>query len=330
MLGNYQGRLSSGDPLFEYLRWAIFPQLGADCRDGVRVFATNGSNAVYIYEDRATGQKVIGKFFFSDRMSDWELAWRRLNREYENINEFRNYLGDTHYVARTLGRNDDLNRLLVIEYCYGEPLDRIIMRAINTGDGGLLYGKLTALAFFLATVHNRSARPEGVDFYSSCSYFDAVLQGASPLMSAPEYQDFLALKERWIQEPSVWQDQKVLTHGDATPSNFLFGDGMHVISFDLERARRTDRVFDVGRIAAELQHFFLRSTGNKYAAEPFIGHFLWEYCCHFPDRKRAFDSVCSRVPFYFGTNLLRIARNNYLDWNYRRRLIEEAKLTLRR
>ena len=105
---------------------------------------------------------------------------------------------------------------------------------------------------------------------------------------------------------------------------------MHVISFDLERVRRTDRLFDVGRIAAELQHFFFQSTANKYAAEPFIGHFLWEYSCHFPDRNRAFSAITGKIPFYMGMNLLRIARNAYLDETYRRRLIDEAGKCLKR
>ena len=90
------------------------------------------------------------------------------------------------------------------------------------------------------------------------------------------------------------------------------------------------RVFDTGRVAAELMHFFLLMTGNKYAAEPFIGHFLWEYACHFPDRERTFEQTTRRVPFYMGTTLLRIARNPWLDWNYRLRLIHEAKQCLRR
>ena len=105
---------------------------------------------------------------------------------------------------------------------------------------------------------------------------------------------------------------------------------MHVITFDLERVTHTDRVFDTGRLAGELQHFFLRTTGNKYAAEPYIGHFLHEYCCHFPDRDAAFASVTRRIPFYMGVTLLRIARNNYLDMDYRQKLIREGEITLER
>ncbi|MBN2809632.1 MAG: aminoglycoside phosphotransferase family protein, partial [Deltaproteobacteria bacterium] len=118
-------------------------------------------------------------------------------------------------------------------------------------------------------------------------------------------------------------------HGDATPENFMAGGGLSIVAFDLERCHRDDRVFDVGRIAGELKHFFLMATGNKYAAEPFIGHFLWEYACHFPDRNRAFGSITGRVPFYMGLTLLRIAHNNWVSPAYRRCLIDEAKACLR-
>ena len=154
----YLGHLPESDPLYNYLKNEIFPQISCDCRDGIRVFQTNGSNAVYIYEDRATCNKVVGKFFYSERQRDREAALRRLDREYNNTIEFRSYLDGVHYAARVLGRNEELGCLLVVEYCHGEPLDDIILRSINNHDPDLLYGKLTALAWFLATLHNRSAR----------------------------------------------------------------------------------------------------------------------------------------------------------------------------
>ena len=83
----------------------------------------------------------------------------------------------------------------------------------------------------------------------------------------------------------MWQDQQVWLHGDATPANFLFGDDLDVAAIDLERMKRGDRMFDVGRVAGELQHAFMRDSGDRHRAEPFIGHFLWEYSCHFPDRQ---------------------------------------------
>jgi len=67
---------------------------------------------------------------------------------------------------------------------------------------------------------------------------------------------------------------------------------------------------------------------NPFAAEPFIGHFLWEYCGYFPDRDSAFRAITLRVPFYMGITLLRIARNSWIDETYRYRLIREAKQIL--
>ena len=325
----YQGHLQKNDPMYDYLCREIMPQVGADGKDGFRVFASKSSHAVYIYEDRATGTRVVGKFFASDE-PDFERAKRKMYREFSNINEFRKYLGDCHYIAKALGCNESLGCLLVVEYCYGEPLDSIILKAIHQREEGRLYQKLTALANFLATIHNRSAQPVMVDFHKICTYYDNVIRQLSPILNHGEADYFYHLRDEYINDPLMYQDQEVLVHGDATPANFFFGDDMYVISFDLERMHRSDRLFDTGRIAGELKHFFLLHTGNKFAAEPFIGHFLWEYASLFPDRDKAFASITARLPFYMGKTLLRISRNDYLTYDYRRMLVEEAKLTLHR
>ncbi len=127
----------------------------------------------------------------------------------------------------------------------------------------------------------------------------------------------------------MWEDQEVWLHGDATPANFLFGRGIDVAAIDLERMKRGDRMFDVGRVAGELQHAFMSATGDWRTPEPFIGHFLWEYSCHFPDRDRAFASITARVPYYMGLNLLRIARNDYIATDYGATLVRQAKKLLR-
>ena len=331
MPGEFIGYLQGDDPLFPYMKNEIFTRLDCSCPEGIKVYKTNGSNEVYIYEDASNSRRVVGKFFYSERMKDWDLAWKRLDREYRNLLEFSSYIDPRyHYVAKVLGRNDDLNRLLVVEYCYGEPLEDIITRAINNNDEALLFGKLKALAYFLARVHNLSAKEKKADFEKVCEYFYTVLSQLESITDAGEREFLASCCRQWHDDPFMWQDREVLVHGDATPANFFFGDDIHVISFDMERNRRTDRMFDTGRLGAELQHFFFRATGNILEAEKFIGHFYWEYACHFPDRESAFDSICKRVPFYFGTNLLRISRNSYLDRAYRRLLIEEAKLSLKR
>lgn len=329
MWGAYLGHLPEGDPLYGYLRYEIFPKVGEHHAGRIRVFRMNGSHAVYLYEACGSNARVIGKFFGVD--SDPVTAARRLEREYRNLLTFRScgFTGGVHYVARPLGCRVDLNYLLVIEHCGGESLDRILLRLLRGEcEARELYGKLTALAYFLATLHNRTALADcPVNFQEGTAYLEGLLNilNSQTLLDEAGRGAFLYRRDRWRERGEMWGDASVLVHGDATPSNFLFGDGLHVISFDLERVRRTDRVFDTGRVAGELMHFFLRATGNRAAAEPFIGHFLWEYACHFPDRDRAFQATTQRVPFYLGCTLLRIARNDYLDWEYRKRLVDEAR-----
>jgi aminoglycoside phosphotransferase (APT) family kinase protein len=170
-----------------------------------------------------------------------------------------------------------------------------------------------------------------VDFGVDCRYLDRLVDQLVQrhMIEGATVQELYGLRDRWAVQPRMWADQQVLVHGDATPANFLLGDGLQVTAIDLERMQWADRVFDVGRIAGELQHAFLQAMGDKYAAEPFIGHFLWEYACHFPDRQSAFTAICGRVPFQMALTLLRIARNDWISPEYRRRLIEEARTTLR-
>ena len=144
-----------------------------------------------------------------------------------------------------------------------------------------------------------------------------------------DIDELLWLRDLWRDRPQMWQDQQVWLHGDATPANFLFGHGLDVAAIDLERMKRGDRMFDVGRVAGELQHAFMSATGDSWRAEPFIGHFLWEYSCHFPDRRNAFASITSRLPYFMALNLLRVARNDYISPSTAARLVRKAKRLLR-
>lgn len=333
MNGNYLGRLPKSDPMHNYLQYEIQPQIsGSSDRSSYRVFGLNGSNDVYLYEDRDTGSKVIGKFFLSSRKKNAAKAATHLTHEFDNLCMMREYgMTGHHHVVKPLGRHYSMNALLVTEYSEGQLLSEVILGAIHRGDHGKLYYKLTALAYFLSSFHNRTAIGVGVDFHDDCSYMDSLINKLRHIQAIgwDETQELYWLRDQWRNQARMWEDQKVLVHGDATPDNFMFGNGLDVIAFDLERTKRADRVFDTGRIAGELKHFFMRATGNRHAADPFIGHFLWEYSCHFPDRESAFRSISGRTPFHIGITLLRIARNNWIDAEYRRRLINEAKECLR-
>jgi aminoglycoside phosphotransferase (APT) family kinase protein len=328
----YVGRLASHDPLHPYLVHDVLPQIGIrNSAAEFRVFSMKDSK-VYLYEERHSCAMVVGKFFVSGS-HDSAVAAQRMSQEFDNLQLLRSYglAGYPHQVVRPLGTNAWLNSILVEEYAEGVPLSTFVNQAIHQGQSRQLFEKLTALAYFLATLHNRTANGLGVDFHQDCAYLDRLVRKlqAKRVIGTWEADEFFGLRDRWREKPRMWEDNQVLVHGDATPSNLLFGRGLSVIAIDLERMKRADRTFDLGRIAGELQHYFLEATGNKNGAEPFIGHFLWEYACHFPDRDRAFHSITGRLPFQMALTLMRIARNSWVSSPQRQRLVEEAKNILR-
>jgi aminoglycoside phosphotransferase (APT) family kinase protein len=295
-----------------------------------RVFSMKHSK-VYLYEECHSHAQVVGKFFLSDGHDTAE-AVQHMRREFDNLELLRGYglAGYPHHVVRPLGTNAWLNGVLVEEYAAGVPLSAFFNDAIHKRQSQPLFEKLTALAYFLATLHNRTANGQGVDFHQDCAYLDRLVRKlqSQHVIGNWDVDELHWLRDRWREKPRMWEDNQVLVHGDATPSNLLFGGGLSVIAIDLERMKRADRAFDLGRIAGELLHHFLQA-GNKPGAEPFIGHFLWEYACHFPDRDRAFRSITGRLPFQMALTLLRIARNSWVSANQRRRLVDEAKGILR-
>jgi aminoglycoside phosphotransferase (APT) family kinase protein len=327
----YLGQLPQGDPLYGYLQHEIMPQLNVRPRDpGFRVFQSACSKDVYLYEEKRSGARVIGKFYPRRQGATAQETGRR---EYNNLFHLRSlgFAAPPHYVVRPLGYNAHLSGLLVMEFLDGDMLGTVINDAIFLGRRDRLYRKLTALAHFLATLHNRTADNWPVTFSDSCDYMGRLIQSLMVKrgLCAEHSEELYALREAWRSRGVMWEDRAVLVHGDATPSNFLFGRGRDVMAIDLERMHWADRMFDMGRLCGELKHFFCQGMGDPGAAEPFIGHFLWEYCCHFPDREGAFASITRRAPFYIGITLLRIARNSWIGQDYRWRLIQEAKHNLR-
>jgi hypothetical protein len=326
MNGRYVGYVAGDDPLHDFLTRIIRDRMGVrEPRPAYRAFRLSGSNEVYAYQEKFSGTRMICKFYGS------RFGWAR--QEYEGLETLRrfNLVGSPHHVIRPLGISRDINGVLAVEYYAGEEFSHAIARATQHRDDAHLYWRLKALAYFLATQHNRTANGAVVDFDPDCRYFDTLvgrLEKADRI-GRWDVDELSWLRDCWRDRPRMWQDRQVWLHGDATPANFLFGQGMDVAAIDLERVKRGDRMFDVGRVAGELQHAFMSAAGDWRQAEPFIGHFLWEYSCHFPDRQRAFESITARAPYYMALNLLRIARNDYIGRDYGGRLVAQAKELLR-
>ena len=331
--GKYMGYVSNDDPLHGFLSKITRDGLGVrKPRPAFRVFRLTGSNVVYGYEEKSSRTRLICKFYGPRFGADRGRAATLAHREYESLNTLRGYqlVGSPHHVIRPLGVDRDINGVLAVEYYAGEQFSQAIGTAIRSRNDAHLFWRLKALASFLATQHNRTANGERVDFEIDCRYFETVVGRLyrNGRIGQWDSEELCWLRDLWRGRPRMWEDEQVWLHGDATPANFLFGHGMDVAAIDLERMKRGDRMFDVGRIAGELQHSFMTGTGDKARAEPFIGHFLWEYCGHFPDQESAFQSITLRLPFYMAVNLLRIARNGYISPDYGARLVSEAKLLM--
>ncbi|NBT94718.1 MAG: hypothetical protein EBT47_06900 [Chloroflexi bacterium] len=63
MKREYLGTLNQADPIYNILSHDVLPQLGVTTNgQRYRVFRLGGSNAVFEYEERESGHRVIGKF----------------------------------------------------------------------------------------------------------------------------------------------------------------------------------------------------------------------------------------------------------------------------
>ncbi|WP_184443767.1 phosphotransferase [Mycobacterium sp. AZCC_0083] len=333
VIGKYVGYVHGDDRLHGFLAGIARDQLGVHGpTPAFRAFRLRGSNEVYAYEEKYSHARIICKFYGPRFGWDRDRAAGVAYREYEGLQRLRGYdlVGSPHHVIRPLGIDPDINCVLALEFYAGEQFSQAISRSIHERDDAHLFWRLKALGYFLATQHNRTANGRSVDFDADCTYFEqlvAQLQRRRRI-GIWDTDELLWLQGLWRDRPTMWQDRQVWLHGDATPANFLFGHGLDVAAIDLERMKRGDRMFDVGRVAGELQHAFMAATGDSRRAEPFIGHFLWEYSCHFPDRQGAFASMTSRLPYYMALNLLRVARNDYISPEYGAKLVRKAKRLL--
>jgi aminoglycoside phosphotransferase (APT) family kinase protein len=332
--GQYVGFVSGHDPLHGFLSRILDERMGVTTtRPAFRAFRLSGTNEVYSYEEEGTGTKLVCKFYGPQFGWDRDRAAWMAHQEYANLETLRRFelVGSPHHVIRPLGLDRDINGVLATEYYVGEQFSTAIQRSTHDRDHDHLHWRLKALAFYLATQHNRTANGASVNFARETGYLDSLVQRlrVQDRVGQWDVDEFAWLRDRWRERPRMWRDRQVWLHGDATPANFLFGEGLDVAAIDLERMKRGDRAFDVGRVAGELQHAFLLTTGSRDGAEPFIGHFLWEYSTHFPDRESAFTALTGRTPYYMGLNLLRIAGNHYISRDYGGRLVAQAKELLR-
>ncbi len=315
--------------VYSYLKHEIFPQLAPPPYGEIRMTRLANGKPVYLFHETKRGLTVVGKSFEDGRVAAGK-AWEKAEREYRNLKTLSGSFGANGRDCRIvtpLGVNRELASLLVITKAPGNPLDHYIARAIYEGRRQKLFDKLTLLAAFLAELHHHAdgALPVAVDLPER--YMDKLLRSLNHgLLSGQQADGIRWLALGWWRRGELTADRAVTVHGDATPMNFFFYRN-RITAIDFEKMKRADRCWDLGFVAAELKHHFMWRAGNGWDAEPFIGHFLWEYAKH-SQGLPFFLSVTRRLPLYMALGLMRIARNPWLSDNYRRNLINEARLCL--
>jgi hypothetical protein len=314
-----------------YLKNEIFPQLASPPFGSIESTRISHQRPVYFYRDESTHAKIVGKYF-NFGFTPLEEAWRKAEKEYFNLVLLRDQVGmkNDHYnIVAPLGRNKVLSALLILENAHGESLDHYIANSIYENQTRELFFKLSDLARFFVKLHRNSDSGRQTSPKLPQWYLDTILNSLKENLAGYYNQDNERIKlvaGRWWDRNGMFSDHEVLVHGDATPTNFLFHHS-RVTGIDLEKMKLADRCWDLGFIAAELKHHFMWRAGDGTKAEPFIGHFLWEYGVAFGDTN-IFYSITRRLPLYMALGLLRIARNTWLNDNYRYWLIGEAKLCL--
>lgn len=325
MYARYLGTLPWHDPLQEVLRSRVFTGV----QDPIfHVEAISGCHQVYRYHEERSHLSVVGKFVRLDEPDADKRA--RILGEYGNLVALREmgFANRPHRVVRPLGREESIGLAVVEENVRGPDLDHFLLRAAG-GDREPLRRALRGLAAFLASLHRSTATGQHADLGHESWYTDRLIEKLrrQTLLDARAAQEIRRRRDRWLGR-SRMRAGEAIVHGDATPTNFIFCEGGDVVAIDLERMKRADPAWDLGMVCGEIKHAFLWRTGNGCAAEPFIRCFLDRYAAAFPDPGKTFRAVTCRLPFFMALTELRIARNDWLSWQYRRRLVREARACL--
>lgn len=325
MNNSYLGKLDYNDPLYEVL----FSQLNLPVKEPLFHVKRMSSRRVYKYIEEKTNIAVIGKFF--NLNDNKEEKVRRIKGEFDNLKKLRNLGFDVYplYVVKPFGKEERIGLALTEEFVYGKDLDYYIKKAIYKGKGSSLKKRLSRLADFLYALHKKTQDSRRVNIEPVSLYFQRILDKLCRHRIIDDLKSYIRLMDKWLSRNNIQMAKSSIVHGDATPTNFIFTEGGDIVAIDLERMKDCDPVYDIGMVCGELKHAFMWRKGRPDEAEPYIRHFLKEYAKHFKDEKEAFKEITYRNPFYMGLTELRIARNEYLNWDYRRWLAREAMECLR-
>lgn len=292
--------------------------------DELLVTRLPGSRPVFRFSSPTGTPLLVGKFFATAAQAT--ARDRALSMEWQHYREAPRWGRLAGRLPRVWEPAPELKLGLLLEYVPAPTLDEFLARGRDSApSAAALRDRLERLARLLAWFHTRPVPPAPVSLLPAFLYLEK-LRGqlqAHGLLEPAGNRLLTEVPTAWEEHCDAFPDREVLLHGDATPTNFLFPDG-GAVAVDLERLRLGDRLFDLGWVAGELMHAFSWRFRDPAAAGPFVEAFFGAY----QDAVRSEAHLAGRLarlgPFYLALALLRIARNAYLAWDYRRWLVEEA------
>lgn len=323
-------RLSTSDSLARALGKLVGPKAGSHAPAGeVQVEKLRASRKVLRFTFPEGDYAVVGKFFSAyppQVSSDLSLV-----REYDNYLQLPalGLANGRRLAPRLLGRWPKRSLGLLLEAVPGPDLDQLLLQACVHRDPAPLYRGLEKLAHLLAFFHSRPAPAPPVLPDPALAYLDKVVAQleAAELLTREDCRALAWERDAWEARFQGFSDRQVLIHGDATPTNFLFPNG-RAVALDLERLRNGDRLWDLSWVAGELKHAWGWRARDLDGSEGAIRHFFRTYISAMDLDPPLTHRLYGLNPFYMALAELRIARNLYLTWDYRRELVAEARRCL--
>lgn len=320
MSERYLGILKSNDPLFFYLNKIKELKLHNFVPVDfylVQKFSNTKTN-VYKYTANFDGTSFVVKFFGQSGTINKRIAEKRLMWEFNKLKFFQTCSNKKIKIINPYCYLKDVDYALVEPYINGKTLDYYIKVAITNNEKNRLFKKLDLLATLLNCIHKISTE-ENYDMVAEKNYCSKILYAL--------YKDNLIDKYKLFNIKNACKNEllKIRTnatniHGDATTTNFIFSNGV-IYAIDMEKSKIASYLLDLGFIAAELIHHFMLFGLKDTDASEYISYFLYNYCLL---SGKNLNDTENNLKIFIALGLLRIARNWYLDTNYRYLLIEKA------